>query len=143
MDFLSRADGDAKSLFRTFPGHGPIGLRVLVASPDYLFAMKCLAMRIGEADREGDLADIRRLGRTIGIRSAEDAIHRNELLSTPRTPCLPRRASASRRFSEQNETLTFRPLSIAEIAERSVAATQLFDLAVREFLDSWASYVER
>ena len=72
--FLSRADGDAKSLFRTFPGHGLIGLRVLVASPDYLFAMKCLAMRIGEADREGDLADIRRLGRTIGIRSAEDAI---------------------------------------------------------------------
>ena len=32
---------------------------------------------------------------------------------------------------------TFRPLSIAEIAERSTAGTQLFDLAVREFLDSW------
>ena len=72
--FLSRADGDAKSLFRTFPGRGPVGLRVLVASPDYLFAMKCLAMRIGEADRKGDLADIRHLARTIGIRSAEDAI---------------------------------------------------------------------
>ncbi len=32
---------------------------------------------------------------------------------------------------------TFRPLSIAEIAERASRGTQLFDLAVREFLDSW------
>jgi hypothetical protein len=31
----------------------------------------------------------------------------------------------------------FRPLSVAEIAERASAGTQLFDLAVREFLDSW------
>jgi hypothetical protein len=32
---------------------------------------------------------------------------------------------------------TFRPLSIAEVAERAACGTQLFDLAVREFLDSW------
>lgn len=32
---------------------------------------------------------------------------------------------------------TFRPLSIAEIAERASGGTQPFDLAVREFLDSW------
>ena len=32
---------------------------------------------------------------------------------------------------------TFRPLSIAEIAERASAKTQLFDLAVRELLDTW------
>lgn len=32
---------------------------------------------------------------------------------------------------------SFRPLSIAEIAERVVAGSQLFDPAVREFLDSW------
>ncbi len=32
---------------------------------------------------------------------------------------------------------SFRPLSIAEIAERASRGTQLFDLAVREFLDSW------
>jgi hypothetical protein len=31
----------------------------------------------------------------------------------------------------------FRPLSIAEIAERASQRTQLFDPAVREFLDSW------
>jgi len=32
---------------------------------------------------------------------------------------------------------SFRPLSIAEIAERVSCGTQHFDLAVREFLDSW------
>jgi hypothetical protein len=35
---------------------------------------------------------------------------------------------------------TFRPLSIAEIAERAAAGGQIFDLAVREFLDSWQSF---
>jgi len=31
----------------------------------------------------------------------------------------------------------FRPSSVAEIAERAAQSTQNFDLAVREFLDSW------
>jgi len=34
---------------------------------------------------------------------------------------------------------SFRPLSIAEIAERASGGTQHFDLAVREFIDSWQS----
>jgi hypothetical protein len=34
----------------------------------------------------------------------------------------------------------FRPLSIAEIAERAASGAQLFDLAVREFLDSWQGF---
>jgi hypothetical protein len=32
---------------------------------------------------------------------------------------------------------SFRPLSIAEVAERAAAGIQNFDLAVREFIDSW------
>jgi hypothetical protein len=32
---------------------------------------------------------------------------------------------------------TFRPLSIAEVAERASGGIQTFDPAVREFLDSW------
>ena len=32
---------------------------------------------------------------------------------------------------------SFRPLSVAEIAERASAGVQMFDLAVLEFLDSW------
>ena len=34
---------------------------------------------------------------------------------------------------------TTRPLSIAEVAERASAGVQDFDLAVREFIDSWQS----
>lgn len=52
--FLSHADATpaAKSLFRTFPSEEEPGLRVLVASPGYLFAMKCLAMRLGGGQAE-------------------------------------------------------------------------------------------
>jgi hypothetical protein len=32
---------------------------------------------------------------------------------------------------------TFRPFSVAEVAERASGGTQPFDLAVREFLDTW------
>jgi hypothetical protein len=75
--FLSRADGDpgAKSLFRTFPSDGPIGLRVLIASPDYLFAMKCLSMRAGGASGQGDADDIRRLASALGIGTLDEALN--------------------------------------------------------------------
>src|SRR5581483_11984825 len=52
------ADPEAKRLFRTYPSEEEPGLRVLVASPQYLFAMKCLAMRIGGADQAQDRSDI-------------------------------------------------------------------------------------
>ncbi|MEX2181746.1 MAG: DUF1778 domain-containing protein [Gemmatimonadaceae bacterium] len=47
-------------------------LRVFVASPEYLLAMKCLAMR--PADQAPDLADIRFLLRYLDIRTATDAL---------------------------------------------------------------------
>src|SRR5579871_1595863 len=74
--FLSRADAapGAKALFKTYPTPGPQGLRVMVASPAYLFAMKCLAMRIGDATGRGDIDDVRRLGASLGITSAGEAI---------------------------------------------------------------------
>lgn len=74
--FLSRADAEpgAKALFETYPTNGPEGLRVLVASPTYLFAMKCLAMRIGDVTERGDIDDIRRLGALLGVKSADQAI---------------------------------------------------------------------
>jgi hypothetical protein len=34
---------------------------------------------------------------------------------------------------------SFRPLSVAEVAERAAQGIQNFDLAVREFLDSWGT----
>ncbi len=47
-------------------------LRVMVAEPKYLLAMKCLAMRIGAEFR--DLDDVRFLLRLLDIRSYEQAI---------------------------------------------------------------------
>lgn len=47
-------------------------LRVMVAQPEYLLAMKCLSMRIGAEFRDED--DIRYLLRHLDIRCAEKAI---------------------------------------------------------------------
>lgn len=73
--FLSAYDSDAnaKSLFHTYPDESGPGLRVLVATPAYLFAMKCLAMRAGGAGESGDVQDIRLLGAELGVNSAQDA----------------------------------------------------------------------
>lgn len=75
-DFLSARDGekDAKALFHTYPSETGPGLRVLVATPAYLFAMKCLAMRLGGGETAPDVEDIRELGALLGISSATDAI---------------------------------------------------------------------
>lgn len=47
-------------------------LRVFVARPEYLLAMKCAAMRLGEEFR--DLDDVRYLLRYLNISTAEDAL---------------------------------------------------------------------
>jgi hypothetical protein len=46
-------------------------LRICVPHPNYLFAMKCLALRLGEEFQ--DLEDVRSLLKTLGIRTLEDA----------------------------------------------------------------------
>ena len=74
--FLSAhdSDADAKKLFHTYPSETGPGLRVLVATPAYLFAMKCLAMRLGGGEQSADVEDIRMLGASLGIASAQDAL---------------------------------------------------------------------
>lgn len=74
--FLSANDDSAaaKALFRTYPDETGAGLRVLVATAAYLFAMKCLAMRTGGVGESGDVEDIRQLGAQLGIASASDAL---------------------------------------------------------------------
>jgi hypothetical protein len=68
------ADPAVKALFRTYPSEDRPGVRVFVAKPEYLFAMKCRAMRIGGADSSSDLEDIRLLARSIGLSSSQDAL---------------------------------------------------------------------
>jgi hypothetical protein len=46
-------------------------LKVFCATPEYMLAMKCLAMRIGEGYRDEE--DIRYLLRNLGVRRYEDA----------------------------------------------------------------------
>lgn len=74
--FLSARDvqPDAKSLFRSYPANDGAGLRVFLATPSYLFAMKCLAMRIGGAETSQDIDDIRLLGRALGICTFDEAM---------------------------------------------------------------------
>jgi hypothetical protein len=72
--FLSSADSDSKQLFGTYPSEAEAGLRVMLPRPEYLFAMKCRAMRIGGVDGSADVDDIRRLATEIGVQSAEQAL---------------------------------------------------------------------
>jgi hypothetical protein len=68
------ADPEAKYLFKTYPSEDEPGLRVFLASPHYLFAMKCLAMRIGGVDESRDRSDIEALARQLGIDTTEQAL---------------------------------------------------------------------
>ncbi|HEX5326512.1 MAG TPA: hypothetical protein VFW75_07565, partial [Acetobacteraceae bacterium] len=72
--FLSPADPASKTLFRTYPSEQEPGLRVLLACPRYLFAMKCRAMRIGGAETGSDVDDVRHLAAEIGITNAQEAL---------------------------------------------------------------------
>lgn len=74
--FLSAADStpEAKRLFRTYPSEDIPGLRVMVANPAYLFAMKYRAMRLGGVVENTDVDDITRLAREIGVTDAQAAL---------------------------------------------------------------------
>jgi Nucleotidyltransferase of unknown function (DUF6036) len=54
-------------LFRTYPSEDTPGLRVFVPTPEYLLAMKLMAMRIDPAAGTSDLSDILNLMEVINI----------------------------------------------------------------------------
>ncbi len=74
--FLSAADAsdEAKLFFHSYPDENNPGLRVLVATPAYLFAMKCISMRVGGVGGSTDVDDIRKLGAILGIATVQDAL---------------------------------------------------------------------
>lgn len=53
---------------------GAGGLRVYTPAPEYLFAMKCMAMRPQGVDGSHDISDIIGLAKIIGVASPEEAI---------------------------------------------------------------------
>lgn len=72
--FISHLDNNpgAKRFLRSYPDEESAGLRVLVASPEYLFAMKCMAMRLGKGDR--DKEDIVMLAKLVGLTDVDKAL---------------------------------------------------------------------
>lgn len=62
------------SLFRSYPDEAAPGLRVFVPVPEYLLAMKLMAMRIDPGSGKADLCDILNLIDVIGV------THKGQLL---------------------------------------------------------------
>ena len=62
------------ALFRAYPSEQEPGLRVFVPSPEYLLAMKLMAMRLDPAGGKSDLADILNLMDVVGLTTLDDTI---------------------------------------------------------------------
>ena len=62
------------ALFRAYPSEPAPGLRVFVPSPEYMLAMKLMAMRLDPAGGKSDLADILNLLDVVGLTTPEEAI---------------------------------------------------------------------
>ena len=74
--WLSKADSDpdVKRLFKTYPSENEPGLRVFIPKPEYMFAMKCRAMRVGGVEGSADIDDIRSLAQELGIPNIEQGL---------------------------------------------------------------------
>ena len=75
--FLSpNVDGLAEhhELLRAYPSEQEPGLRVFVPSPEYILAMKLMAMRLDPAGGKSDLADIVNLMEVVGLKTPEQTI---------------------------------------------------------------------
>jgi hypothetical protein len=64
------------SLFKSYPSTGGVGLRVYLASPRYMLAMKLASLRTGVGQRDVD--DVTRLAHEIGVSTVDEllAIHK-------------------------------------------------------------------
>jgi hypothetical protein len=62
------------ALFRAYPSEQEPGLRVFVPSPEYMLAMKLMAMRLDPTGEKSDLADIINLIDVVGLHTPEDVV---------------------------------------------------------------------
>jgi len=142
----AEADPESKKLLGTYPSEEEPGLRVFVARPEYLFAMKCRAMRIGGIEQSQDVADIQLLARAIGIATADQALdlvpqllpgppHRGEDPVWPRGDLRQARKFRPNPWRSAMTAESKRPRTLREVSRRVAAGEQAFDPAVREFLD--------
>jgi len=68
------ASNEKMYLMQNFQGSPTGGLRVHLPAPEYLFAMKCMAMRPEGLEGSHDISDIEALARIIGMRGADEAL---------------------------------------------------------------------
>ncbi|MDP2605611.1 MAG: hypothetical protein Q8S00_23965 [Deltaproteobacteria bacterium] len=61
-------------LFCAYPSEQDVGLRVFVPSPEYMLAMKLMAMRLDPAGGKSDLADIVNLMEVVGLNTPDETI---------------------------------------------------------------------
>lgn len=69
--FISQNQKGNMIEFGSFPSEETPGLRIFVPSPEYFFAMKCMAMRL---EGSQDVADIRKLAKVCGISDHNQAL---------------------------------------------------------------------
>jgi hypothetical protein len=69
-----RSANEEMALFTRFSGGADGGLRVSMPTPEYLFAMKCMAMRPEGIEGSKDISDIEALAVICRIRTADDAL---------------------------------------------------------------------
>ena len=62
------------TLFRAYPSEQEPGLRVFVPTPEYMLAMKLMAMRLDPAGGKSDIADIVNLIDVVGLKTPEETI---------------------------------------------------------------------
>jgi hypothetical protein len=62
------------ALFRAYPSEQEPGLRVFVPTPEYMLAMKLMAMRLDPTGDKSDLADILNLLDVVGVHTLEDVV---------------------------------------------------------------------
>ena len=86
---------DGTTFFGSYPSESKVGLRIYVAKPDYLLAMKLLAMRIGTRDE----ADAILLARASGITTVDSMIRLLQRYYPKETPD-PRRVLIIGQFVE-------------------------------------------
>ena len=72
--FLSERDPQSVTLFRSYPSEAASALRVFLAQPEYLLAMKCIAMRVSEAESSPDRDDIKALLRHLGLKTVDQVL---------------------------------------------------------------------
>ena len=68
--FLSASE--QMQLMQDFQSDSSGGLRVYTPTPEYLLAMKCMAMRIDDPDAPHDIADIKNLAKILGLTTADE-----------------------------------------------------------------------